>query len=128
MAKRATHKPASSPPPPPADDGRFHLVPVVDAVYLHGIAMTMRRGIADAVLPSILHDMHDFAQRGALEMLLLPDNPAGDIKVTDFLEALQPDLTRLGFTSEIIRHEIPRLGLTETKTALAISWRTPRPL
>ncbi|MBK8037656.1 MAG: hypothetical protein IPK22_11045 [Verrucomicrobiaceae bacterium] len=127
MDKRATSKPASS--PPPADETDFQLMPRVDAVYLHTLAKGTRRTIADAVLPDLLHDMHGFAQRGAMDMLLVPDKPDGDIKTRDFLESLQPDLSRLGFDAEVILHVIPRLGgMKEEKPALAISWRTPRTL
>ncbi|MBK8037719.1 MAG: hypothetical protein IPK22_11375 [Verrucomicrobiaceae bacterium] len=118
-------KPARKPRKAPE---KTRLMPRVDAVYLHGIAMATRRTIAEAVLPSLLYDMHGFAQRGAMDMLLVPEKTVADVKMHDFLEALQPDLSRLGFTSEIIRHEIQRLGMSETKTSLAISWRTPRPL
>lgn len=129
MAKRATHKPAATPPPPAADEPDFQLMPRVDAVYLHTLAMATRRTIADAVLPDLLHDMHGFAQRGSLEMLLVPDKPPEDIKPRDFLEALQPDLTQLGFHTEVILHNIPRLGgMEEHKPALVIEWRNPRPL
>ncbi len=130
MAKRSTSKPAaSSTPPPVADEPAFQLMPRVDAVYLHHLAMATRRTISEAVLPDLLHDMHGYAQRGALEMLLVPDKPPEDIKARDFLEALQPDLVQLGFEAEVIAHNIPRLGgMVETKPALAIAWRTPRPV
>lgn len=111
MAKRKTSKSAEVLRP----------AVVVDATLLQGIAMTVRRHIEQAVLPGLLDIMKLEAERGEMECLFVPD--VKGLSPLTCCEALRPELHRRGMRSKIVEHDIPRLGMVQTKTALAVSWR-----
>jgi hypothetical protein len=94
---------------------------IITAEHLRKLAMRTRAVAAEEVLPGLLETMEQRALDGALEMLVMPD--AGRMEKHDFLEALQPELHRLGMRTEILKHTQERLGMTETRTAMVVSWR-----
>lgn len=94
---------------------------VVDAKLLHRIALNVRQHIQASVLPGILELMRKEAERGQMEALIIPE--VKGLNMVTCCEALQPELQRRGLRTKIVDHEIPRLGMTETKTALVVSWR-----
>lgn len=121
MARRKSSKPAArsacSPEVlPPAV--------VIDAPYLHGIALSVRRHVQTAVISTLLEIMMKEAARGQMECLFIPEVRGLDPATR--CEALQPELHRRGLCTQVINHEIQRLGMRETKTALAVSWRNLR--
>lgn len=116
MAKRKTSKPAEN-------AELLRPAVVVDATLLHGIALSVRQHIQDSVLPGLLDVMKKEAERGEMECLFVPD--VKGLSFRTCCEALQPEIHRRGMRSRIVEHEIQRLGMVETKTALAVSWREP---
>lgn len=96
---------------------------VLDANYLQGIALRMRTAIREGVLPGILKQCLEKAKSGDMEILFIPGSCEPPINALTFCEALQPELHRLGFQTEISGMQMPRLGMFEEKVTLAISWR-----
>lgn len=118
MAKKRSNKPATT------DGGALPLALVVDAHYLHGIALAVRRHIQTALIPSVLETVTAAAEHGEMECFFVPD--IRNLTVEVCCEALEPELERRGFETKIARHEFQRLGMKEVKTVLAVGWRTPR--
>lgn len=117
MAKRKTSKPGAS----FAEAEVLRPALRVDANYLHGIALSVRSHIQQSVIGGLLEIMQREASRGQMECLFIPE--VRGLDPVTCCEALQPELHRRGLCTEIVRHTIPRLGMTNEKTALVVSWR-----
>lgn len=93
----------------------------IDANYLHGMALNVRQAIRECALPGLLEILVKEAKSGQMDAVFIPD--VKGLNPITCCEALQPELHRLGMQTEIVRHQIPRLGMVEEKTALVVSWR-----